>query len=116
MKSVRNCFEVTIVLVIIMSGVYSQRAMISQWWQDRQKIALPVAVEYQEITKRVEGEVAPREEEKAVEEKKVVEVVATKAVEEKEVMEEEEVVAVIPVEKPVEQIFWGIYVISFNLA
>jgi len=89
MKFMRNF----IVIVVIVTVVYTQRTLISDWWKAQQKPTLPVAVEYKQLEKKFVDVKA------AGEKKQVTQI--------KEVTEESkktEVVAVAPAELPSEKI------------
>ena len=51
-KSVRNCVELIIVLIVIGAATYSQRTVISDWLGAQTQPKLPVAVEYQEVVQQ----------------------------------------------------------------
>ncbi len=54
MRSVRNCFELIVILIVLGAALYSQRVAISDWLRERTKPELPIAVEYEEAVKEDE--------------------------------------------------------------
>lgn len=49
MKSIRNCFFLLIFIIIVAAVLYTQRVMISDWWTQQTKPALPEAVVYEDV-------------------------------------------------------------------
>lgn len=74
MKSVRNCVEIIIILIVIGAATYSQRAVVGDWVRGWMEPELPPAVEYQEVVdaeeqeeeKVIEKETSPKPESESV--------------------------------------------------
>jgi hypothetical protein len=49
MRSIRNCVEVMIILIVFGAALYSQRVSISDWVRERTAPPLPATVEYVEV-------------------------------------------------------------------
>ncbi len=57
MKSVKNCVELIVILIVLGAATYSQRAVLGDWVRERMKPELPPSVEFEEIVR--EKEVTP---------------------------------------------------------
>lgn len=53
MRSVKNCVEIIILLIVLGAALYTQRVAISEWVGEKMKPELPLAVEYEETTQPV---------------------------------------------------------------